>query len=108
MTGQKIIDGLQDAIAGHSTETVVDWADVKARETMESYHMASSAPLPKDLLAMDPIKASRSLLDAFNTWQPFIAQALRDERERCAVIALAIDSGRGNENEIATAIRDPK
>lgn len=29
------------------------------------------------------------------------------ERERCADIALAIDSGRGNEKEIAVAIREP-
>lgn len=35
----------------------------------------------------------------------YIAQALREERDRCAEIALAIDSGRGNEKEIAHAIR---
>lgn len=31
-----------------------------------------------------------------------------DERERCAQIAEAIDSGRGNEKEIAHAIRNPE
>jgi hypothetical protein len=31
---------------------------------------------------------------------------LSAERERCAQIALAIDSGRGNEKEIARAIRE--
>ncbi len=33
------------------------------------------------------------------------AAARADEREECAKIALAIDSGRGNEKEIARAIR---
>lgn len=36
-----------------------------------------------------------------------IAGALYGEREACARIALAIDSGRGNEKEIAAAIRRP-
>jgi hypothetical protein len=36
-----------------------------------------------------------------------IAEAIAAERERCAKIAEAIDSGRGNEKEIAKAIRDP-
>lgn len=31
--------------------------------------------------------------------------AVEHEREQCAEIALAIDSGRGNEKEIARAIR---
>lgn len=34
-----------------------------------------------------------------------IAGALIEEREACAEIALAIDSGRGNEKEIAKAIK---
>lgn len=34
-----------------------------------------------------------------------IAKAVADERERCAKIAEAIDSGRGNEKQIAQAIR---
>lgn len=34
-----------------------------------------------------------------------IAQAIAQERERCASIALAIGSGRGNEKEIGRAIR---
>lgn len=34
-----------------------------------------------------------------------VESARLDERERCANIALAIDSGRGNEKEIAVAIR---
>lgn len=33
---------------------------------------------------------------------------LQAERERCAVIALALDSLRGNEKEIAKAIRNKK
>ncbi len=33
------------------------------------------------------------------------ANAIGEEREACADIALAIDSGRGNEKEIACAIR---
>ncbi len=36
-----------------------------------------------------------------------IAGAVARERERCARIALAFDSGRGNEKEIARAIRNP-
>lgn len=36
---------------------------------------------------------------------PIIANAIAAERERCAQIAEAIDSGRGNEKEIAHAIR---
>lgn len=36
-----------------------------------------------------------------------VANAIAGERERCASIALAIDSGRGNEKEIAAAIRNP-
>lgn len=35
-------------------------------------------------------------------------QAVMAERERCAKIALAIDSGCGNEREIAFAIDNPK
>ena len=34
-----------------------------------------------------------------------VAAAIKEERERCAHIALAIDSKRGNEKEIARAIR---
>ena len=34
-----------------------------------------------------------------------IVSAVAKERERCACIAEAIDSGRGNESEIARAIR---
>lgn len=34
-----------------------------------------------------------------------IAEAIEAEREACAEIALSIDSGRGNEKEIAAAIR---
>lgn len=34
-----------------------------------------------------------------------LARAVAAERERCARIAEAIDSGRGNEKEIARAIR---
>lgn len=34
-------------------------------------------------------------------------EGLDAERERCASIALAIDSGRGNEKEIAKAILHP-
>lgn len=37
-----------------------------------------------------------------------VRHAVEEERERCAQIALAIDSGRGNEKEIAHAIRNPK
>lgn len=36
-----------------------------------------------------------------------IADAVKAERERCANIALALDSLRGNEKEIANAIRNP-
>lgn len=36
-----------------------------------------------------------------------LTAAKESERERCANIALAIDSGRGNEKEIAAAIRNP-
>ncbi len=35
-----------------------------------------------------------------------VAALSRDKREACAQIALAIDSGRGNEKEIARAIRE--
>lgn len=34
-----------------------------------------------------------------------VAKIISEERERCAHIALAIDSKRGNEKEIACAIR---
>lgn len=34
-----------------------------------------------------------------------VAEAIAVEREQCAKIALAIDSGRGNERAIAEAIR---
>lgn len=37
----------------------------------------------------------------------YIDEAVAVERERCAQIAEAIDSGRGNEKEIARAIRSP-
>lgn len=37
-----------------------------------------------------------------------IIAAVALERERCAQIAEAIDSGRGNEKQIARAIRDGK
>ncbi len=37
-------------------------------------------------------------------WHNEIAKAVKRERKRCADIALAIDSGRGNEKEIARAI----
>lgn len=36
-----------------------------------------------------------------------IDDAVSEERERCAHIALAIDSGRGNEKLIADSIRKP-
>lgn len=40
-----------------------------------------------------------------NHARTLILLAVLDERERCARIAEAIDSGRGNEKEIARAIR---
>lgn len=40
-------------------------------------------------------------------FRDLIVNAVAKERERCASIALAIDSGRGNEKEIAKAIRSP-
>lgn len=36
-----------------------------------------------------------------------VQKAVETERERCANIALALDSLRGNEKEIANAIRNP-
>ena len=43
--------------------------------------------------------------DETKFWDSQIAKAVAHERERCAKIAEAIDSGRGNESEIASAIR---
>lgn len=37
-------------------------------------------------------------------WHSQIVKAVEHERKRCHAIALAIDSGRGNEKEIARAI----
>lgn len=48
--------------------------------------------------------AVEPLLDSI---EATILAAETSERERCASIALAIDSGRGNEKEIAAAIRRP-
>jgi hypothetical protein len=43
--------------------------------------------------------------DETKFWHGQIDAAVAYERERCAEIALAIDSGRGNEKEISRAIR---
>lgn len=49
-------------------------------------------------------KRYRDTIDKARAWDA-IMKARADEREACAEIALAIDSGRGNEREIAKAIR---
>ncbi len=61
----------------------MDWADKKAQEISYVEHLTGT----RHFTAVS------------------VAEALRAEREACAKIALAIDSGRGNEKEIATAIR---
>lgn len=43
--------------------------------------------------------------DETKFWHGQIASAVAAEREACASIALAIDSGRGNEKQIARVIR---
>lgn len=43
--------------------------------------------------------------DPYTGTVELLALAIEAERERCAQIALAIDSNRGNEKEIAAAIR---
>lgn len=50
-------------------------------------------------------KFSRVLASETRDLAGLIDAALAAERERCAHIALAIDSKRGNEKEIAKAIR---
>jgi hypothetical protein len=57
------------------------------------------------LFDSDYHKADALVFTYFQGVRDQIAKAIAKERERCASIALAIDSGRGNEKEIARAIR---
>jgi hypothetical protein len=61
---------------------------------------------------MPLVSFSSDFEDAANAIAPYglvfrdlIVNAIAKERERCANIAESIDSGRGNEKEIARAIR---
>ena len=62
----------------------------------------------------EDMKLAMEVMSNGNMWsmqgqlQKTIALALATERERCTNIAEAIDSGRGNEKEIAKAIREPR
>lgn len=76
MSGQKIIEALEEATRGDF-----------ARVTVAGHVWI------------------RDGVDKAAAWDAVIA-AHCDEREKCANIALAIDSGRGNERAIAEAIRD--
>lgn len=61
--------------------------------------------MPTILYEKDYIAAEATVIGAMTGIRNYVAQAIAAERERCAQIALAIDSGRGNEKEIAAAIR---
>ena len=61
-----------------------------------------------DLELADGVLGRVNLLTAQEQLRDAIALAIATERERCAKIAEAIDSNRGNEKEIAKAIRDPR
>lgn len=61
--------------------------------------------MPTVSFASDFEDAARAIEPYGLIFRDLIVNAVAKERERCASIALAIDSGRGNEKEIAKAIR---
>lgn len=56
----------------------------------------------------DYVAAARAVEPYGFIFRDLIVNAVAKERDRCANIAEAIDSGRGNEKEIAKAIRSPQ
>lgn len=75
-------------------KTPMEVADAICKTQGLTFALATSAGKEGDL------RQARGFLAAA------IARAILDERERCASIALAINSKRGNEAEIARAIRE--
>lgn len=61
------------------------------------------------ILDIDFVEADKLLRDPLGVLsirlRQVVAEAIAAERERCGQIAEAVDSGRGNEKEIARAIR---
>lgn len=57
--------------------------------------------LGRDVLELIPVSDNGVLIKALHHR---IAEILNEERKACSEIALAIDSGRGNEKEIAKSI----
>lgn len=80
-----------------------------AKKAFHSAHVTRDGPLISGLFAylaaLPPDPRIAELEDRLSAPDP-IAEAIAAERDRCANIALAIDSGRGNEKEIARAIRE--
>lgn len=63
--------------------------------------------MPVSIFPSDYAEAEKIVSRSTQSTIDQVAHAIAKERERCALIAEAIDSNRGNEKRIAAAIREP-
>lgn len=99
----ELLEGLKKAreLLADAADCIIDASALLAESTGNADHAATTEQLRYNyqhhIVQIDAVIAGSGTGS-----DPVMA-----ERERCAQIAEAIDSGRGNEKEIARAIRNP-